>query len=135
MNTLIGTIGPVGLAVVLTVVLIFGTKGEGEAKALPWGWCLFLSVFAGASYAAGGWPFTLVRGLVNDGVELVNSFIPGLTYPAIGLSMLAIIAWKKLTRRGVCLLGIPFWYIAASSDGGLGILAEKIAAAAQQFAS
>ena len=32
MHTLIGTLGPVGLAAVLTVVLIFGTKGEGEAK-------------------------------------------------------------------------------------------------------
>ena len=76
MNTLIGTLGPVGLAAVLTVVLIFGTKGEGEAKALSWGWCLFLSVLAGASYAAGGWPFTLVRGLVNDGVTMLEQHHP-----------------------------------------------------------
>ena len=76
-----------------------------------------------------------MRGLVNDGVTMLNSIIPGLTYPAIGLCMLALIAWKKLSRRGVCLIGIPFWYIAASSDGGLGVLAEKIALAAHQLAS
>ncbi|WP_284576731.1 hypothetical protein [Streptomyces sp. 2P-4] len=135
MNSLIGTLGPVGLALVLTVVLIFGTKGDGQAKALSWGWCLFLSVLAGASYAAAGWPFTLVRSLVNDLVQLLNSFIPGVTLPAIGICMAAIIAWKKLSRRGVCMMGIPFWYVASASDGGLGILAEKIAAAAQQLAS
>ncbi|MFB8347969.1 hypothetical protein [Streptomyces niveus] len=135
MNSLFGTLGPVGLAVVLTVVLIVGTKGDGQAKALSWGSCLILSVLAGASFAAGGWPFTLVRGLVNDLVTLVNSFLPGLSYPAIGLCMAAIIAWKKMSRRGVSMMGIAFWYVAASADGGLGILAEKIAAASQQLAS
>ncbi|MEU6928995.1 hypothetical protein AB0A05_07505 [Streptomyces sp. NPDC046374] len=135
MNSLIGTLGPVGLAAVLTVTLIVGTKGDGQAKALSWGWCLVLSVFAGASYAAAGWPFSLVRGFVNDLVQFVNSFIPGLTYPAIGLGMLAIIIWKKLSRRGVVMLGIPFWYVCSSADGGLGILAEKIAAACQQLAA
>lgn len=135
MHSLIGTLGPVGLAAVLTVVLSFGTKGEGQAKALSWGWCLFLSVLAGASYAAAGWPFTLVRGLVSDGVDLLNSVVPGLSYPAIGLCMLAVIAWKKLSRREVCLVGIPFWYICASADGGLGIVAEKIALAAQHLSS
>lgn len=135
MNTLLGTLGPVGLAAVLTVVLIVGTKGDGQAKALSWGWCLVLSVLAGASYAAGGWPFTLVRGLVNDFVELLNGVIPGLTLPAIALCMAAIIAWKKLSRRGVVMMGIPFWYVAASSDGGLGILAEKIADVAQKLAA
>ncbi|MFJ3545432.1 MULTISPECIES: hypothetical protein [Streptomyces] len=127
MNTLFGTLGPVGLAVVLTIVLIFGSKGEGEAKSLSWGWCLVLSLLAGASYAAAGWPFSLVRGLVKDVVELVNGAIPGVTLPAIGLSMLAIIAWKKLSKRGVCLWAIPWWYIAAASDGGLGVFASKIA--------
>lgn len=135
MTSLIGTLGPVGLAAVLTVVLIFGTKGEGQAKALSWGWCLILSVFAGASYAAAGWPFNLVRGAVADLVEFVNSFIPGLTYPAIGLCLLAVIMWKKLSRQGVSMLGIVFWYVAASADGGLGILAQKIAAACQQLAA
>ncbi|MEC3995202.1 hypothetical protein VSR01_17335 [Actinacidiphila sp. DG2A-62] len=135
MNSLIGTLGPVGLAAVLTVVLIVGTKGDGQANALSWGWCLALSVLAGASYAAAGWPFSLVRGLVNDLIKVVNSFIPGMTLPAIGLCMLAIIAWKKLSRRGVVMMGIAFWYVAVSANGGLGILAERVAAAAHQLAS
>ncbi|MFE4796195.1 hypothetical protein ACFRFL_14025 [Streptomyces sp. NPDC056708] len=135
MNSLLGTLGPVGLAAVLTVVLIVGTKGDGQAKALSWGWCLFLSVLTGASYAAGGWPFTLVRGLVNDLIGIVNSFLPGMTLPAIGVCMAAIILWKKLSRRGVSMMGIAFWYVAASADGGLGILAEKMGDIAQRLAS
>lgn len=135
MNSLIGTLGPGGLACVLTVVLFYGTKGEGRANALGWGWTLILSVFAGASYAAADWPFSIVRDLVDDGIELLRAFYPKVTYPAIGLCMLAIIAWRKLTRRGVALLGIPFWYVAALADGGLGILATRIAAACDQLAA
>jgi hypothetical protein len=135
MNSLLGTLGPFGLASLLTIVLIFGTKGEGQAKALSWGWCLILSVLAGASFAAADWPFSLVRSLVNDVLGMLNGVFPQLTLPAIGLCMAAIIAWKKLSRRGVVMMGIPWWYICASADGGLGVLADKIALVAQQFAS
>ncbi|MFC8723711.1 hypothetical protein [Streptomyces bacillaris] len=135
MNSLLGTLGPVGLAAVLTVVLIVGTKGDGQAKSLSWGWCLALSLLAGAAYSAAGWPFSLVRGLVKDFVELLNSVLPGITLPAVGLCMAAIIAWKKLSKRGVAMLGIPFWYVAASGDGGLGILAQKIADLAERLAA
>lgn len=132
---ILGTLGPFGLAVLLTVVLVFGTKGGGKVKPLGWGWTLVLSLLAGASYAAAGWPFSLVRGAVNDLLALADSVFPGLTLPAIGLSMLAVILWRRLTTRGVAMMAIPFFYIASSADGGLGILADKIALVAQQLAS
>ncbi|MDN3056886.1 hypothetical protein PH213_20490 [Streptomyces sp. SRF1] len=135
MHSVLGTIGPVGLAVLLTVILIVGTTSGGKVKPLGWGWALFLSVLAGASYAAADWPFSLVRGVVRDLVALSDGVIPGLTLPAIGLSMLAIILWQKMTTRGVVMMGIPFWYIAASANGGLGILADKIAQVSHQLAS
>ncbi|MFE0765407.1 hypothetical protein [Streptomyces smyrnaeus] len=135
MNSLLGTLGPFGLAVLLTVVLVVGTKGGGKVKPLGWGWTLFLSVLAGASYAATGWPFSLVKGVVNDLLALAEGVFPGLTLPAIGLSMLAIISWRRLTTRGVAMMGIPFFYIASSADGGLGVLADKIALVSQQLAA
>ncbi|WP_432001581.1 hypothetical protein [Streptomyces sioyaensis] len=135
MNSLLGTLGPFGLAFVLTVVLIVGTGGGGKVKSLSWGWALILSVLAGASYAAADWPFSLVKGVVSDVLALGEGVFPGLTLPAIGLSMIAIILWKKLSLRGVVMMGIPFFYIASSADGGLGILAAKIALAAQHMAA
>lgn len=135
MHSLIGTLGPFGLAAILTAVLIFGTKGGGHAKTLSWGWCLFLSILAGASYAATGWPFSLVRGVVTDLLGMAQGVFPDLTLPAIGVLLLVIIAWKKMTPRQVALVGIPFWYVCASADGGLGILATKIALMAHQLAA
>ncbi|QKW06981.1 hypothetical protein HUT18_11795 [Streptomyces sp. NA04227] len=135
MNSLIGSLGPFGLATFLTVVLILGTSGGGKVKPLGWGWTLFLSILAGASYAATGWPFSIVKGVVNDLLVLVNSVAPELTLPAIGLCMMAIISWKKLTLRGLVTMGIPLFYIASSADGGLGILAEKIALVSAQLAA
>lgn len=135
MHSLVGTLGPFGLAVVLTVVLVLGTKGgAGKAKPLGWGWTLFLSLLAGASYAAAGWPFSLVRGVINDLLSIADSVFPGLTLPAIGLSMLAIIAWKKLSTRGLVWVGVPFFYVASSADGGLGVFADKIALITQALA-
>ncbi|MEV6565906.1 hypothetical protein [Streptomyces kronopolitis] len=133
MKSLLGTLGPFGLAFLLTIVLVVGTKGGGKVKPLSWGWALLLSVIAGASYAAAAWPFSLVKGVINDGLSLADGVFPGLTLSAIGLSMAAIIAWKKLSTRGVAMMGIPFFYIASSADGGLGKLADKIALLAQHL--
>ncbi|MFZ3595090.1 hypothetical protein [Streptomyces sp. BH104] len=135
MNSLFGTLGPFGLAAVLTAVLIVGTSGGGKVKSLSWGWVLILALLAGASYAASGWPFSLVKGVINDLLSIASGVFPGLTLAAIGLIMVAIILWGKLTVRGVAMMAIAFFYIASSADGGLGILADKIALAAAQIAS
>ncbi|MFD9903891.1 hypothetical protein [Streptomyces sp. NPDC059063] len=126
MTSLIGHVGPFGLAAIFTAILIFGTKEGGHVKPLSWGWCLILSTLAGASFAAAPWPFTLVRDLVNDLVKMINAVFPQLSLPAIGVIMIVIIMWRKLTRRGVSMMGIAWWYIASSADGGLGILADRI---------
>lgn len=136
MNSVFGTIGPEGLAVLLTLVIIVGPSGNGHVKAISWGWSLILSVFAGASYAAAKtWPFPMARALTQDGVTLLNSVIQGLTYPVIGLGMIVIFAWGKMSRRAVSIWGIPFWYICSSADGPLGILATKIATVCEQLSA
>jgi hypothetical protein len=73
--------------------------------------------------------------VVNDLLGMAQGVFPDLTLPAIGLLLLVIIAWRKMTPRGVAMLGIPFWYVCASADGGLGILAQKIALMAHQLAA
>ncbi|MER7477366.1 hypothetical protein ABTX60_06885 [Streptomyces sp. NPDC126510] len=138
MKSLIPALGPEGLAVVLTVVLLLGTKEtkEGKAKPLGWWWVLFLSLLAGASYVAAGWPFDVVPKLVmGDLVGAIAAIKPGLSLPAIGLSLIAFLVWKGLTRRQVAVIGIVLFYILAGAGGGLGVISEKINAIAQHFAS
>lgn len=138
MNSLIPALGPEGLALFLTTLLIVGTKESktGKFKPLGWWWVLVLSLMAGASYVAAGWPFDIVPKLVmGDLIGAIAAIKPGLSLPAIGLSLMAILAWVGLSRRQVAVIGIVLFYLLAGSDGGLGILSEKIRAVAEHFAS
>ncbi|GGZ73045.1 hypothetical protein ACFOOM_01125 [Streptomyces echinoruber] len=138
MKSLMPALGPEGLALVLTAMLIFGTKETktGKAKPLGWWWVLILSLIAGASYVAAGWPFDIVPTLVmGDLVGVIAAIKPGLSLPAIGLTLMVVLAWVGLTRRQVAVIGIILFYLLAGSGGGLGILAERIRATADHFAS
>ncbi|MET7809804.1 hypothetical protein ABZT26_02955 [Streptomyces sp. NPDC005395] len=138
MDSLIGPLGPVGLAVVLTAVLIFGTKEGKEGKAKPLGWwaVLFLSLLAGAAFTAGGWPFNVVPNIVtNDLLGTLGAVMPGLAMPAIALTIMAILAWVGLTRRQVAVTGLILFYVLSGSGGGLGTVPERINAVARHFAS
>ncbi|MDQ0961976.1 hypothetical protein QFZ66_005854 [Streptomyces sp. B4I13] len=138
MNSLIPPIGIVSLAFVLTVVLIVGTKEtkQGKAKPLGWWWVLILSLIAGSSYTAAGWPFDLIPRLVmGDLVGAIAAIKPGMSLPGLALALMAVLAWVGLTRRQVAVIGIVLFYLLAGSAGGFGILAEKIRAIAEHFAS
>jgi hypothetical protein len=139
MDSLIPALGPEGLAVVLTVVLILGTKEggkEGKVKPLGWWSTLILSLIAGASYVAGGWPFDIVPKLImGDIVGAIAAIKPGLSLPAIGISLMAVLMWLGLTRRQVAVIGLVLFYILAGAGGGLGTLSEQIKALADHFAS
>lgn len=137
MESVIPALGPVGFAFFLSAVLIFGTKENSGGKAKPLGWwaVLILSLIAGAAFAAGGWPFDLIpKLLMGDLLGAVDAVMPGLSLPAIALTLMAILAWVGLTRRQVAMLGIFLFYCLAGSDEGLGILAERIHAVAQDLA-
>lgn len=138
MESVIPALGTVGFAVVLTAVLIFGTKENSGGKSKPLGWwvVLAISMLAGASYAAAGWPFDLVpKLLMGDVLGAVDAIMPGLSMPAIALTLMAVLAWVGLTRRQVAVVGIFLFYVLAGSDGSLGTLAERIHAVAQDLAT
>ncbi|WP_371799081.1 hypothetical protein OG963_14765 [Streptomyces sp. NBC_01707] len=120
-------LGAVGLAGALTALLWFGTSSGGKMKPLGWGVCLVLSMIAGAAYNAAGPPFDMVSSLVRDGIGMFTSVFPGYTMASLALTLLIIILYKKLTTRGVSMLGIVFWYVASGAGGGFAIVATKIA--------
>jgi hypothetical protein len=126
-NSVFGNLGPVGLALVLTVLLIVGIPGGGQLKPLGWWPTLLLSMLAGSAYKAAGGLFKIVPDLVGSLIGTVNSVLPGATMPAIALALAIFILFKKLTTKQVGLLGIAFWYVAAGAGGTWSYLSDSIA--------
>ncbi|KUN37728.1 hypothetical protein AQJ30_15705 [Streptomyces longwoodensis] len=138
MNSLIPPIGIVSFALVITAVLILGTRKrdpEAKGKPLGWWWTLGLSMLAGASYTAAGWPFNVVPKLImGDMVGLATAVVPGVTLSGIALLFLAVLIWVGLTRRQVAVIGIILVHIMAGAGGGFGTLAQRIHAIAVHLA-
>lgn len=127
MTSVFGNLGPVGLAVVLTVLLLVGIPGGGKLKPLGWWPTLILSMLAGSAYKAAGGMFTLVPDLVGSLIATVNGVIPGLTMPAIALAAVVFILFKRLTTKQVGVLGIVFWYVASGAGGTWSYVSGSIA--------
>lgn len=127
MNSVFGNLGPVGLAFVLTVLLLVGIPGGGKLKPLGWWQTLLASMLAGSSYRAAGGIFKIVPDFVGSIIGTVNGFIPGVTMPALALGLAIFILFKKLSTRQVGVLGIFFWYIAAGAGGTWSYISDSIA--------
>lgn len=132
MNDVLGSIGTVGLAVALTALLIFGTKGGGKLKSLGWWTTLILAMLAGSAYYAAGTPFTIVSDLVNALTGLAQGITPGITVAGLALLLAITIFFAKLSTRQVALLGIAFWYVASGAGGIWSTVAESIEGIAQR---
>jgi hypothetical protein len=131
-NSVFGNLGIVGLAVALTVLLLVGIKGGGKVKPLGWWPCLILGMLAGSAYAAAGGVFKLVPDLVGSLLSVAQGIVPGVTMPAVALTLTIIILFKKLEKVQVALLGIVFWYAASGAGGLWGTVAKSIANLGQQ---
>ena len=127
MNSVFGNLGPVGLAVVLTVLLLVGIPGGGKLKPLGWWSTLLVSMLAGSAYEAAGGIFKLVPAFVGSLIATINGVIPGLSMPALALATGIFIFFKKLTTKQIGVLGIFFWYIAAGAGGTWSYLSDSIA--------
>lgn len=127
MTSVFGNLGPVGLALVLTVLLIVGIPGGGKLKPLGWWPTLLLSMLAGSSYKAAGGLFRVVPDFAGSIIGTVNGVVPGVTMPAIALATAVFILFKKLTTKQIGFLGIFFWYIAAGAGGTWAYVSDSIA--------
>lgn len=120
-------LGPVGLAFVLTILLIFGIPGGGQLRALGWWPTLILSMLAGSAYKAAGGPFGIVPDFVGSLINTARGVVPGLSMPALALGLAIFILFKKLTTKQVGILGIIFWYVAAGAGGSWSYVSDTIA--------
>lgn len=127
MNSVFGNLGLVGLATVMTVLLIVGIPGGGKVKPLGWWPCLIGGMLAGSAYYAAGGLFAIVPDLVNSGLKAAQGLLPGLTMAAIALVLAIVIFFKKLNTKQVAILGIVFWYAASAAGGVWGQVATAIA--------
>jgi hypothetical protein len=126
-NSVFGNLGPVGLALVLTIVLIIGHSGGGKVKPLGWWPTLFLALLAGSAYRAAGGIFKIVPDFVGSLIGTAKGIIPGVTLPALALSLLAFLLFQKLTTRQVAVLGIVFFYLATGAGGFWSTISNAIA--------
>jgi len=118
---------PMSLAVVLTVLLVFGIPGGGQLRPLGWWPTLILSMLAGSAYKAAGGPFKFIPDLIGSGIGTVSKVLPGVTMTALALSLAIFILFKKLTTKQVGYLGIVFWYVAAGAGGSWSYVSDSIA--------
>lgn len=118
---------PISLALVLTVLLVFGIPGTGQLRPLGWWPTLLVSMLAGSAYKAAGGPFKFIPDLVGSLTGTVSRVLPGVTMTAIALSLAIFILFKKLTTKQVGYLGIVFWYVAAGAGGSWSYLSDSIA--------
>ncbi|MFC8332772.1 hypothetical protein [Streptomyces olivaceus] len=122
-------VGVFGFAAILSVVLWFGTKDNegGKLGPLSWGWIVFLALLAGSSYqVVDGFPFNILTALLNDLMGIIGVAIPELTLPALGLIIVAFLAFKKNSRRGIAMLCIFLVFVASDAGGPLEEVATRI---------
>ncbi|MFF3460993.1 hypothetical protein [Streptomyces sp. NPDC002619] len=132
MTSVVGNLGIVGLAVVMTVLLLVGIKGGGKVKPLGWWPCLIGGMLAGSAYAAAGGLFEIIPDLVHSLLGAAQGIIPGVTMPAVAMVLAIIILFKKLSTQQVAVLGIIFWYAASGAGGVRSTVSQAIASIGQQ---
>lgn len=115
--SIFGDLGTVGLALVLTVVLLVGIPGGGKIKPLGWWTTLFVAMLAGSSYAAAGGLFRIVPDMVHSLINFAHGFVKGATMPAFATCLLAVILWKRMTTKQVAIVALIFFYVAAGAGG------------------
>lgn len=121
-----GHYGPVGLALVLTVVLFVGIPGGGKLKPLGWWTTLLLAMLAASAYRAAGSLFRIVPDMAGSLVHYANAVLPGLTMPALATCLLAFILWKRLSTRQVAVVALVFFYVASGAGGPWSYISNAI---------
>ncbi|WP_079141845.1 hypothetical protein [Streptomyces sp. LUP30] len=121
-----GNLGTVGLAAALTCLMIFGIPGGGQLKPLGWWTTVFVALLAASAYKAAGGPFSVVPDAAGTVISFLQSFLKGVTMPALALCVLIFMLFKKLTTKQVGITALLFFYIATGAGGTWAYLADAI---------
>ncbi|MEU1155751.1 hypothetical protein ABZ369_22420 [Streptomyces sp. NPDC005918] len=121
-----GDLGPVGVATVLTALLIFGIPGDGKLKPLGWWTTLLVAMLAASAYKAAGGIFTIAPDAAGTVIDFLRSLIKGLTMPALTLTVAIFILYKKLSTKQLGLVALVFFYLAQGAGGNWTYLSDAI---------
>ncbi|WP_327411325.1 hypothetical protein OG458_42065 (plasmid) [Streptomyces sp. NBC_01281] len=121
-----GNLGTVGLALVLTVLLIAGLYGGGKVKALSWWWTVLIAMLAGSTYKAAGGMFSIVPDMVGSLVRLANHVFKGATMPAFALCLVITMLWVKMSTKQVAVVALIFFYVASGAGGRWSYISDAI---------
>lgn len=121
-----GNLGPVGVAMVLTALLIFGIPGGGKLKPLGFWTTLLVALLAASAYEAAGGPFTIVPDIAGSIINFLRSLIKGATMPALATCTLIFILYKKLDTKQVGYTALIFFYLAQGAGGNWTYLSDAV---------
>lgn len=123
---MLGDLGPVGIALVLTVLLIVGIPGEGKLKPLGWWTTLLVAMLAASAYKAAGGVFTIVPDAAGTVIDFMRGLIKGVTMPALTICVAIFILYKKLTTKQLGYTALLFFYLAQGAGGNWTYLSDAI---------
>ncbi|MGW5736994.1 MULTISPECIES: hypothetical protein [Streptomyces] len=124
-----GDLGPVGIALVLTALLILGIPGGGKLKPLGWWTTLLVAMLAASAYKAAGGIFTIVPDAAGTVIDFLRGLIKGATMPALTLTLAIFILYKKLTTKQLGYTALIFFYLAQGAGGNWTYLSDAIESA------
>ncbi|MFJ9128924.1 hypothetical protein ACIRJS_32965 [Streptomyces sp. NPDC102340] len=121
-----GDLGPVGIALVLTVLLIVGIPGGGKLKPLGWWTTLLVALLAASAYKAAGGPFNIVPDAAGTVINFLRGLTKGATMPALALSTAIVMLYLKLSTKQLGFVTLVFFYLAQGAGGNWTYLADAI---------
>lgn len=126
---MLGDLGSVGIALVLTALLIFGIPGDGKLKPLGWWTTLLVAMLAASAYKAAGPPFTVVPDAAGTVIDFLRGFMKGVTMPALATCVGIFVLYKKLTTKQLGYTALLFFYLAQGAGGNWTYLSDAIESA------
>lgn len=130
MNSFLGGLGTGGLALVLTAVLVLGTRSKSKAT-FKQSMALFIGLAAGTVWAGAGqvWGMPndlILSGLKSAGVGGTGGPLGTVGMPAIALVLVAVAYMMTLKPRAAGVTGVVMATVFASAGGGWSMLATTI---------
>ncbi|HCA86358.1 MAG TPA: hypothetical protein DEQ61_13160 [Streptomyces sp.] len=137
-GNILGGFGAGGLALILTAVLILGTKDSSEHP-LPKNAALVIGLMAGVCYLGAGqlWGIPddlIVSTMRGFGVGSGGGVLGNVTEPAVSLTLVVVAWFVRLKARTAGVLGIGMSSVFSVSGGVWAMVAMQVGEAMARFA-